>query len=151
MRFLHTSDWHRGRRFHGEDLIPAQRAFLDHMVDTARTEAVDAILVAGDIYDRAIPSLDAVRLFNRALHQLADLAVPIIMISGNHDSAHRLGVGSGLFARAGIHLRTDPDTCDVPVVSTTPTARSPCTASPTSNRRWSAPSSRQRPPPIVRC
>ncbi|MFE5593331.1 exonuclease SbcCD subunit D [Streptomyces sp. NPDC056549] len=116
MRFLHTSDWHLGRRFHGEDLIPAQRAFLDHMVDTARTEAVNAILVAGDIYDRAIPSLDAVRLFNHALHQLADLAVPTVMISGNHDSAHRLGVGSGLFARAGIHLRTDPDTCDVPLV-----------------------------------
>lgn len=116
MRFLHTSDWHLGRRFHGEDLIPAQRAFLDHMVDTARTEKVDAILVAGDIYDRAIPSLDAVRLFNHALHQLADLDVPIIMISGNHDSAHRLGVGSGLFARAGIHLRTDPATCDVPVL-----------------------------------
>jgi exonuclease SbcD len=116
MRFLHTSDWHLGRRFHTEDLIPAQRAFLDHLVDTARTEDVDAILVAGDIYDRAIPSLDAVRLFNRALHQLADLDVPIIMISGNHDSAHRLGLGSGLFARAGIHLRTDPATCDVPVL-----------------------------------
>ncbi|MFE7927504.1 exonuclease SbcCD subunit D [Streptomyces sp. NPDC057456] len=116
MRFLHTSDWHLGRRFHTEDLIPAQSAFLDHLVDTARTEDVDAILVAGDIYDRAIPSLDAVRLFNRALHQLADLNVPIIMISGNHDSAHRLGVGSGLLARAGIHLRTDPGTCDVPVL-----------------------------------
>ncbi|MER6386659.1 exonuclease SbcCD subunit D [Streptomyces sp. NPDC001250] len=116
MRFLHTSDWHLGRRFHTEDLIPAQEAFLDHLVDTARTEDVDAILVAGDIYDRAIPSLDAVRLFNRALHQLADLDVPIIMISGNHDSAHRLGLGSGLFARAGIHLRTDPATCDIPVL-----------------------------------
>ncbi|MEU1465493.1 exonuclease SbcCD subunit D [Streptomyces sp. NPDC005727] len=116
MRFLHTSDWHPGRRFHTEDLIPAQQAFLDHLVDTARTEDVDAILVAGDIYDRAIPSLDAVRLFNRALHQLADLDVPIIMISGNHDSAHRLGVGSGLLARAGVHLRTDPATCDVPVL-----------------------------------
>ena len=116
MRFLHTSDWHLGRRFHTEDLIPAQGAFLDHLVDTAQAEDVDAILVAGDIYDRAIPSLDAVRLFNRALHQLADLDVPIIMISGNHDSAHRLGVGSGLLARAGIHLRTDPDTCDIPVV-----------------------------------
>jgi exonuclease SbcD len=116
MRFLHTSDWHLGRRFHGEDLLPAQEAFLDHLVDTARTEDVDAILVAGDIYDRAIPSLDAVRLFNRALHQLADLDVPIIMISGNHDSAHRLGVGSGLFARAGIHVRTDPATCDTPVL-----------------------------------
>lgn len=116
MRFLHTSDWHLGRRFHTKDLIPAQEAFLDHLVDTARTENVDAILVAGDIYDRAIPSLDAVRLFNRALHQLADLDIPIIMISGNHDSAHRLGVGSGLLARAGIHLRTDPDTCDIPVL-----------------------------------
>ncbi len=116
MRFLHTSDWHLGRRFHTEDLIPAQEAFFDHLVDTARSEDVDAILVAGDIYDRAIPSLDAVRLFNRALHQLADLDVPIIMISGNHDSAHRLGLGSGLFARAGIHLRTDPATCDVPVL-----------------------------------
>jgi exonuclease SbcD len=118
MRFLHTSDWHLGRRFHGEDLIPAQRAFLDHLHQAARTEQVDAILVAGDIYDRAIPSLDAVRLFDRALHQLADLDVPIIMISGNHDSAHRLGVGSGLFARAGIHLHTDPATCDVPVLLT---------------------------------
>ncbi|WP_328541178.1 exonuclease SbcCD subunit D [Streptomyces sp. NBC_00371] len=116
MRLLHTSDWHLGRRFHTEDLIPAQGAFLDHLVDTARTEDVDAILVAGDIYDRAIPSLDAVRLFNRALHQLADLGVPVIMISGNHDSAHRLGVGASLFARAGIHLRTDPDTCDIPVL-----------------------------------
>ncbi|MFJ8510312.1 exonuclease SbcCD subunit D [Streptomyces avermitilis] len=116
MRFLHTSDWHLGRRFHTEDLIPAQEAFLDHVVDTARSEDVDAILVAGDVYDRAIPSLDAVRLFNRALHQLADLDVPIIMISGNHDSAHRLGVGSSLFARAGIHLRTDPATCDIPVL-----------------------------------
>ncbi|MFD6343112.1 exonuclease SbcCD subunit D [Streptomyces roseolus] len=116
MRFLHTSDWHLGRRFHSEDLVPAQRVFLDHLVDTARTENVDAVLVAGDIYDRAIPSLDAVRLFNHALHQLADLNVPIIMISGNHDSAHRLGVASGLLARTGIHLRTDPATCDTPVI-----------------------------------
>ncbi|MFD0154590.1 exonuclease SbcCD subunit D [Streptomyces sp. NPDC055721] len=116
MRFLHTSDWHLGRRFHSEDLVPAQRVFLDFLVDTAGAENVDAVLVAGDIYDRAIPSLDAVRLFNHALHQLADLDVPIIMISGNHDSAHRLGVASGLLARTGIHLRTDPATCDTPVL-----------------------------------
>ncbi|MGW0902834.1 exonuclease SbcCD subunit D [Streptomyces sp. NPDC002853] len=116
MRFLHTSDWHLGRRFHTEHLIDAQQAFLDHLVATARTRDVDAVLVAGDIYDRAIPSVDAVRLFNRALTQLADLDVPIIMISGNHDSAHRLGVGSALLARADVHLRTDPDTCHIPVV-----------------------------------
>ncbi|WP_328792574.1 MULTISPECIES: exonuclease SbcCD subunit D [unclassified Streptomyces] len=116
MRFLHTSDWHLGRRFHSEDLTPAQRTFLDHLTDTARTQNIDAILVAGDVYDRAIPSLDAVRLFSHALHELADLNVPIIMISGNHDSAHRLGVASGLLARTGIHLRTDPATCHTPVL-----------------------------------
>lgn len=117
MRFLHTSDWHLGRRFHEADLIDAQRAFLTHIYDTARERQVDAILVAGDIYDRAIPSLDAVRLFDGALTQLAELHIPIIMISGNHDSAHRLGVGASVLARAGVHLRTDPDTaCTRPVL-----------------------------------
>ncbi|GGV05398.1 nuclease SbcCD subunit D [Streptomyces albospinus] len=117
MRFLHTSDWHLGRRFHEADLIDAQRDFLTHVHDTARDQQVDVILVAGDIYDRAIPSLDAVRLFNDVLNQFADLNLPIIMISGNHDSAHRLGVGSRLLARAGVHLRTDPITaCTTPVL-----------------------------------
>ncbi|MEU7729704.1 exonuclease SbcCD subunit D [Streptomyces sp. NPDC040724] len=116
MRFLHTSDWHLGRRFHGEDLIDAQRKVLDHICDTARTEQVDALLVAGDVYDRAIPSLDAVRLFSHALHQLADLDIPTILISGNHDSAHRLGVGAGLLARARVHLRTDPADIGTPVL-----------------------------------
>ncbi|MFD3806959.1 exonuclease SbcCD subunit D [Streptomyces sp. NPDC058611] len=117
MKFLHTSDWHLGRRFHEADLIDAQRAFLTHVHDTARDHRVDAILVAGDIYDRAIPSLDAVRLFDEALNHFADLHLPIIMISGNHDSAHRLGVGSRLLARAGVHLRTDPATaCTTPVL-----------------------------------
>jgi DNA repair protein SbcD/Mre11 len=116
MRFLHTSDWHLGRRFHGEDLIDAQRTFLDQLYETARTKKADAILVAGDVYDRAIPSLDAVRLFNRCLEQLADLDVPTVIISGNHDSAHRLGVGSKLLARAGVHLVTDPGACADPVL-----------------------------------
>lgn len=116
MRFLHTSDWHLGRRFHGEDLIDAQRAFLEQLYETAQAEKVDAILVAGDIYDRAIPSLDAVRLFNRCLEQLADLGVPTVIISGNHDSAHRLGVGSKLLSRAGVHLITDPDACADPLL-----------------------------------
>ncbi|RFC78124.1 exonuclease SbcCD subunit D [Streptomyces sp. AcE210] len=116
MRFLHTSDWHLGRRFHGEDLTDVQRKVIDHICATARSEHVDALLVAGDIYDRAIPSLDAVRLFSHALEQLADLGIPTIMISGNHDSAHRLGVGSGLLSKAGVHLRTDPAQAAVPVV-----------------------------------
>ncbi|MFE5923580.1 exonuclease SbcCD subunit D [Streptomyces sp. NPDC056468] len=116
MRFLHTSDWHLGCRFHGEDLIDCQREVLAHICATARTEQIDALLIAGDIYDRAIPSLDAVRLFNWALHELADLGIPTIMISGNHDSAHRLGIGSGLYAKAGVHLRTDPADAARPVL-----------------------------------
>ncbi|MFD0069628.1 exonuclease SbcCD subunit D, partial [Streptomyces sp. NPDC127574] len=105
------------RRFHEADVIDAQRAFLTHIHATAQDREVDAILVAGDIYDRAIPSLDAVRLFDSALTQLAQLHIPIIMISGNHDSAHRLGVGASVLARAGVHLRTDPESaCTRPVL-----------------------------------
>ncbi|MCF3963945.1 exonuclease SbcCD subunit D [Streptomyces fuscigenes] len=116
MRFLHTSDWHLGRSFHRAGLLDAQAAFLDHLVRTVRERDVDAVLVAGDVYDRAVPPLAAVELFDRALHRLAEAAVPTVMISGNHDSARRLGVGAGLIGRAGIHLRTDPAECATPVV-----------------------------------
>lgn len=116
MRLLHTSDWHLGRSFHRVGLLDAQAAFVDHLVETVRAERVDAVLVAGDVYDRALPSLPAVELFDDALHRLAALGVPTVMISGNHDSARRLGVASGLIERAGIHLRTDPAGCATPVV-----------------------------------
>jgi exonuclease SbcD len=116
VRFLHTSDWHLGRSFHRVSLLDAQRAFLDHLVATVRSERVDAVFVAGDVYDRAVPPLAAVELFDDALHRLADLDVPTVMISGNHDSARRLGVGAGIMGRAGIHLRTDPATCHRPVL-----------------------------------
>lgn len=116
MRFLHTSDWHLGRSFHRVSLLDAQAAFLDHLVATALAHQVDAVLVAGDVYDRAVPPLSAVELFDRALHRLAEARVPTVMISGNHDSARRLGVGAGLIDHAGIHLRTDPARCATPVV-----------------------------------
>lgn len=116
MRFLHTSDWHLGRSFHRVSLLDAQAAFLDHLVASALTHEVDAVLVAGDVYDRAVPPLSAVELFDRALHRLAEARVPTVMISGNHDSARRLGVGAGLIDHAGIHLRTDPAHCATPVV-----------------------------------
>ncbi|WP_031079068.1 exonuclease SbcCD subunit D [Streptomyces sp. NRRL WC-3742] len=116
MRLLHTSDWHLGRSFHRESLHDAQRVFLDHLVEVVQAEGVEAVLVAGDVYDRALPGLDAVELFDDVLHRLAALGVPTVFISGNHDSARRLGVGAGLIGRAGIHLRTDPGECAVPVV-----------------------------------
>ncbi|MFF3457747.1 exonuclease SbcCD subunit D [Streptomyces sp. NPDC002730] len=116
MRFLHTSDWHLGRSFHRVSMLDAQAAFLDHLVATVRERDVDAVLVAGDVYDRAVPPLAAVELFDEALHRLAAAGVPTVMISGNHDSARRLGVGAGLIERAGIHLRTDPAACGTPVL-----------------------------------
>ncbi|CAL9376719.1 exonuclease SbcCD subunit D [Streptomyces sp. enrichment culture] len=116
MRLLHTSDWHLGRAFHRVNMLGAQAEFIGHLVATAREREVDAVVVAGDVYDRAVPPLAAVELFDEALHRLADLGVPTVMISGNHDSARRLGVGAGLIGRAGIHLRTDPAACGTPVV-----------------------------------
>ncbi|WP_427167811.1 exonuclease SbcCD subunit D [Streptomyces sp. C1-1] len=118
MRLLHTSDWHLGRAFHRVNMLGAQAEFIGHLVTTVREHAVDAVVVSGDVYDRAVPPLAAVELFDDALHRLADLGVPTVMISGNHDSARRLGVGAGLIGRAGIHLRTEPAACGTPVVLT---------------------------------
>lgn len=106
MRLLHTADWHLGRAFHGEDLLSAQAAFVDFVVDAARAAHVDGILIAGDLYDRALPPVDAVRLASEALARLSEHA-PVVAISGNHDSAARLGFGAELLARAGVHVWTD--------------------------------------------
>ncbi|MET8166256.1 exonuclease SbcCD subunit D [Streptomyces sp. NPDC005329] len=116
MRLLHTSDWHLGRAFHRVNMLGAQAEFIGHLVTTVREREVDAVVVSGDVYDRAVPPLAAVELFDDALHRLAGLGVPTVMISGNHDSARRLGVGAGLIGRAGIHLRTDPAAAGTPVV-----------------------------------
>jgi exonuclease SbcD len=114
MRLLHTADWHLGRAFHGEDLLDAQAAFVDFLVDAARDAAVDGILVAGDLYDRALPPVEAVRLASEALARLSEIA-PVVAISGNHDSAARLGFGAPLLARAGVHVVTDPLAAGTPV------------------------------------
>jgi exonuclease SbcD len=106
MRFLHTSDWHLGRSLHRADLRAAQAAFLDHLVEITRAERVDAVLVCGDVYDRAIPPLDAVALCEDALMRLRATGARVILISGNHDSARRLGFSSALIDAAGVHLRT---------------------------------------------
>ncbi|MFF7331548.1 exonuclease SbcCD subunit D C-terminal domain-containing protein [Streptomyces sp. NPDC008150] len=116
MRILHTSDWHLGRSFHRVNMLDAQADFITHLVGTVSERGVDAVVVSGDVYDRAVPPLAAVELFDDALHRLAALGVPTVMISGNHDSARRLGVGAGLIGRAGVHLRTAPAACATPVM-----------------------------------
>jgi exonuclease SbcD len=115
MRFLHTADWHLGRSFHGASLIDAQAAWIDWLVGVAREARPDAILVSGDVYDRALPPVDAVRLADDALRRLVELA-PVLVISGNHDSATRLGFGAGMLAGAGLHLRTHADEIGTPLL-----------------------------------
>jgi exonuclease SbcD len=116
MRLLHTSDWHLGRTLHRADLGGAQAAFLDSLVDVVRSERVDAVLVAGDVYDRAVPSIDAVALYDDALFRLRDAGARVVVTSGNHDSAARLGVGARLVDAAGVHVRTRPQDVGTPVV-----------------------------------
>ncbi|MEZ5114826.1 MAG: exonuclease SbcCD subunit D [Candidatus Nanopelagicales bacterium] len=106
MRLLHTSDWHLGRSLHREDLIPAQATFADWLVDVATAERVDAVVVAGDVFDRAVPPVDAVALADDLLARLSALGVAVVVTSGNHDSAIRLGFGARPARAGGVHLRT---------------------------------------------
>jgi exonuclease SbcD len=116
MRLIHTSDWHLGRALHGESLLSHQGVFLDWLLAQATSHAADAVVVAGDIYDRAVPATDAVALLDASLAAFAAARIPVVMISGNHDSAVRLGFGRALSEAAGIHLRTTAADITRPVV-----------------------------------
>ncbi len=116
MRFIHTSDWHLGRSFHRVGLLDAQARYLDHLVDVVKSEGVDAVLVSGDVYDRALPAPDTVELLSAAVTRLIDAGAVVVLSSGNHDSAIRLGFASDLLARAGLHIRTSLDSVGMPVM-----------------------------------
>lgn len=114
MKILHTSDWHLGRTLHGEDLSAHQERFADWLVDLVRERDVDVVVIPGDVYDRAVPPVQAVQLLGRTLARLADEAT-VVLTPGNHDSATRLGFGRELM-RAGVHILTDTPGLDHPVV-----------------------------------
>jgi exonuclease SbcD len=116
MRILHTSDWHLGRSFHGEDLLAAQAAYVDHLIETVEVDEVDLVVISGDVYDRALPPVDAVALADDAFTRLAASRARVVVISGNHDSARRLGFSSRLVDAAGVHLRTDAGRVHEPVL-----------------------------------
>ncbi|MCW2774968.1 MAG: Exodeoxyribonuclease subunit, partial [Nocardioides sp.] len=96
MRILHTSDWHLGRSFHREGMLEHQASYVDHLLEVVASERVDLVVVAGDIYDRALPHVDAVRLADDTLARLAASRAKVVLTSGNHDSAQRLGFSSRL-------------------------------------------------------
>ena len=116
MRILHTSDWHLGRSFHREGMLDHQAAYVDHLLEVVAGEEVDLVVVSGDVYDRALPQVDAVRLADETFARLAASRAKVIVTSGNHDSAQRLGFGSRLIDAAGVFIRTDASTVGTPVM-----------------------------------
>ncbi|GAA2910090.1 exonuclease SbcCD subunit D [Enterococcus pseudoavium] len=107
MKVLHTADWHLGKKLHGYDLLPDQAYILDQILKIAKAEAVDAIIIAGDLYDRSVPSEDSVRLLNQTLTNWnLKEKLPLLAISGNHDSATRLATGTPWFNQANFYLHT---------------------------------------------
>jgi DNA repair protein SbcD/Mre11 len=116
MRFLHTSDWHLGRRLHGAELLADQEVFLAWLLELAVSEEVDAVLVSGDVYDRAQPGADAISLMDRTVAGFARARIPLVISSGNHDSAVRLQYAGEVLAEAGIHLRTSIEQVAEPVL-----------------------------------
>ncbi len=106
MRFIHTADWHLGRYFHGVHLTEDQGTLLrEQFLPLVKDEKVDAVVIAGDIYDRAVPPVEAVDLFSEILTKLVEQKVKVLYIAGNHDSAARIGFGSRLMEQSGVFVR----------------------------------------------
>jgi len=114
MRILHTSDWHIGRSFHGHATLDALRGVLETLVAQVTAHDIDLVIVAGDVFDSATPAAGAYTLLSDTLRGLADAGATVVVTSGNHDSAARLGFQSGLL-REGVHVITDPSTIATPV------------------------------------
>lgn len=104
MKFFHLSDLHLGRRIYEFSLIDDQKFILEEILCLAEEERPDAIVIAGDIYDRAVPSAEAVELFDRFLCALAERHIPVLAISGNHDSPERIAFGADLMTPSGVYL-----------------------------------------------
>ncbi|MDR1216978.1 MAG: exonuclease SbcCD subunit D [Oscillospiraceae bacterium] len=98
MKFLHFSDLHVGKSVNGFSMLGEQRHVFGQMIEYARTERPDAVVVAGDIYDRAVPGVEAVRVFDDFLTELSETGTAVLLISGNHDSPERLSYASRLLS-----------------------------------------------------
>ena len=110
MRFLHTADWHLGRIFYGQYLTDDQAHVLEkQFFSILKDEKIDGILLAGDVFDRAVPPIEAIELWDSIITRLAmDYKVPLFVVSGNHDGAERLEVGRSMLSQSGIHIWGSP-------------------------------------------
>ena len=104
MKFAHIADLHIGKRVHDFSMLEDQRYILDQMLGIFEEQRVDGILIDGDVYDKVVPSAEAVQLFDEFITRLAKLKMPVYMISGNHDSAERLSFGAKLFESSDIYI-----------------------------------------------
>lgn len=104
MKFAHIADLHIGKRVHDFSMLEDQRYILEEMLRIFDEEKVDGVLIAGDVYDKTVPSAEAVQVFDDFITKLAKMEMPIYMISGNHDSAERLAFGAQLFENDGVYI-----------------------------------------------
>ena len=109
MKLLHTADWHLGKTLKGQSLHDDQEFIIDEIFRVINDEKPKAIIIAGDIYDRAVPPAEAVELFNNTLNRFVEKKIPVLIIAGNHDSAARLNFGSKIFARQQIFIASKVD------------------------------------------
>ncbi len=117
MKFLHTSDWHLGRQFHNVSLLSDQQAVLEQIISYVIANPVDALVVAGDIYDRSVPPTAAIELLDQFIARVCgELKLPVIMIPGNHDGAQRLGFAAKQMKSSGLHIIANFDDMQTPVV-----------------------------------
>lgn len=115
MKFLHLSDLHLGRRLQDVSLLEDQQYILQQILDLIQDRKPDAVLIAGDIYDKAVPSAEAVRLLDWFLTELAKHHVPVLMVSGNHDSAERLSFGAQLLCNSSVYVSSVFEGAEPPV------------------------------------
>lgn len=104
MKLIHTGDLHIGKTMSDFSLIPDQRFILDQLLAAAREEKADAFVIAGDVYDRAVPPGEAVQLLDSFLTSLLEEGIPVLLISGNHDSPERLGFGEEILQKQGLYI-----------------------------------------------
>lgn len=104
MRFLHIADLHLGKQMNDLSLLPDQGYILDQIVSVAESERVDAVLIAGDVYQRSSPQAEAMALFDAFVSRLVGLGMRVFIISGNHDSAQRISYFASLIRSSGVYV-----------------------------------------------
>ena len=117
MRFIHTADWHLGKTLKNASMIDEQNYILNgEFLKIVDDEKVDAVIIAGDVYDRGIPPIDAINLFDEIINKLTERKIFVLCIAGNHDSAARLNFGSRLMSKANFFLKTQPEKNPEPII-----------------------------------